>query len=398
MSRSYCYAVLICFPLLLSGCWDRIELNDMAIVTALAVDQVEENRIRLTTQLLVTSGFASGRGQMQGGAGETGSSTVIRWAEGVNLSDAMSKLQAKLSRKLFLGHSKVYIFGESAARKGISSHIDYLMRHPEPRLQGAVYVSRGKAIEALDSRRDVLERSTAEALRELMNLRFELDTTLVDVRNALRSEKTGMVIPCLESGKTWEKEDPKKERPYTSGLAVFKKDKMVGILNAEESRGIIWLVDNVSTSTITIKPVEGEEGTISFQLMGSRLRMRPNVSASKKTMTIKLLMRGSITENTTQLDPAKREDLEVIESKLRETVTSDIAKTMKALQRKWKTDAVGFDKTCHEQEPDTWEQIKEQWEQLFSQLDITYESNVTIVQPGFITRSAKGAQEDVSAR
>ncbi|MCI1068295.1 hypothetical protein MOQ17_20625, partial [Stenotrophomonas maltophilia] len=88
----------------------------------------------------------SGGGGIGAGGGDL---TLVRSGDGVNIADAMSKVQARLPRRIFWGHCKVYLFGEEAAKEGISDHIDFLVRHPEPRNRAFLYVSKGKAEEML---------------------------------------------------------------------------------------------------------------------------------------------------------------------------------------------------------------------------------------------------------
>ncbi|RKJ41874.1 hypothetical protein D7X33_35905 [Butyricicoccus sp. 1XD8-22] len=64
---------------------------------------------------------------------------------GNNLAEALSKVQAELSRKVFWGSCKVFIFGESSAKEGIQNHLDYFLRDPAPRERAYAFVSEGKA-------------------------------------------------------------------------------------------------------------------------------------------------------------------------------------------------------------------------------------------------------------
>lgn len=54
--------------LLLGGCWDRVEINDLAIVTAAAIDEKGANRVELSLQIFVPKSMG-GQGQGQGGGG-----------------------------------------------------------------------------------------------------------------------------------------------------------------------------------------------------------------------------------------------------------------------------------------------------------------------------------------
>ena len=51
---SFSYLLLLCQSPLLSGCWDRVEVNDLAIVTAAVIDKKDDNQIELSNQILVT--------------------------------------------------------------------------------------------------------------------------------------------------------------------------------------------------------------------------------------------------------------------------------------------------------------------------------------------------------
>ena len=88
--------------------------------------------------------MSSGGGQ--GGGGGSGEPvTFVSSYEGKNLAEALSKLQTELPRKVFWGHCHIFIFGEEVAREGIQDHLDFLLRHPQPRERAFVFVSDGKA-------------------------------------------------------------------------------------------------------------------------------------------------------------------------------------------------------------------------------------------------------------
>ena len=129
----------------LSGCWDRVEINDLAIVTAAAIDETDDNQIELSLQVFIPKAIGSGGGQGGGGGGGGGATTMLRSQKGINISDALSKLQSEIPRKIFWGQCKVFIFGEKLAKEGIQEQMDFFLRHPQPRERAYLYVSEGKA-------------------------------------------------------------------------------------------------------------------------------------------------------------------------------------------------------------------------------------------------------------
>ncbi len=135
----------------LSGCWDRVEITDLAVVTAAAIDKKDDNQIELSVQVFIPSSISSGGGQGGSSQGGGGVTTLVRSEKGSNISDALSRLQSKLPRKVFWGHCKVFVFGEKLAKEGVQEQLDFLLRHPQPREKANVYVSKGKAKPILES-------------------------------------------------------------------------------------------------------------------------------------------------------------------------------------------------------------------------------------------------------
>ena len=86
--------------LCLTGCWDRVEVNDIAIVTGTAIDK-KGDEIELSIQIFIPKAAGSSTEQSSSGGNEH--ITVTTSQTGKNIADALSKLQGKLSREVFWG-------------------------------------------------------------------------------------------------------------------------------------------------------------------------------------------------------------------------------------------------------------------------------------------------------
>lgn len=384
------FRLMVVASFLLGGCWDRTEINDLAIVMGAAIDQKDDDRIELTAQIFITKASSSGGGQHPGGSTVTSKMSMIRVSEGVNLSDAMSKIQAKVSRKVFWGHCKVYIFGEEAAKKGISSHIDYLMRNPEPRLQSVIFVSRGLAKDNLGIKGSTLERSTVEVLREYSYLHTESDTTLVDVRNGLREVSHAVTIPLLNHGHAWQNNDPTKEKAAVAGTAIFKQDKLVGTLTIEETQALQWLKRKEQIQkNMTVKPFEEEPGYFTIQPLTKHLKLVPSVHRGQYRMKVDLDLDGVLLENSSSLNPVKPDDVKQMEQKVKDEMIKSMSQTLDTLQKKLKADAVGFGLILNQDYPDEWNKRKDKWPETFSKMDVDYHVNVSIKRAGMVNESTQ---------
>ena len=102
----------------LTGCWDRIEVNDMAFVAAAEFDKEAENKFRISVLVPLPSALG-GVGSSGGGGGTSGSKPYYIDSDvGRNIMEAINKLQHHMSRKIYFAHRRVLIIGEKLARRG----------------------------------------------------------------------------------------------------------------------------------------------------------------------------------------------------------------------------------------------------------------------------------------
>ncbi|MGI5823872.1 MAG: hypothetical protein ACOX6Z_08020, partial [Dethiobacteria bacterium] len=99
-----------------SGCWDKTEIEDLAILTAWGVDR-EENGDILASAVIVKP-FAV--------AGQTGEGSApperpfwLASSSGRNMLEAMCNFATFSPRFIFCAHSRFVIFGEETARQGV---------------------------------------------------------------------------------------------------------------------------------------------------------------------------------------------------------------------------------------------------------------------------------------
>ncbi|WP_314003273.1 hypothetical protein [uncultured Paenibacillus sp.] len=60
---------LVLLMFLLTGCWDRTEINDLALITAAGIDKKDEKTIELSVLVFAPKGAAGGQSGLGGGGG-----------------------------------------------------------------------------------------------------------------------------------------------------------------------------------------------------------------------------------------------------------------------------------------------------------------------------------------
>ncbi len=230
---------------LLTGCWDRLELEDRAVVLGISVDLAkpeaakrEENvshltgafpvpnnpTLRVAVQIALPGRIPLGPGE-GGGGGKGGAETTV-WVvdvPGHTVDDALMNLQQQVSGRLFFGHLRVIVVSEAFARQGMQNLNDYLHRNPEVRRMAWMMISKGNAIELMKAA-PKLERVPSLYLMSTLDNAVKLGKFPVDYVGMFWSNlaKKGQeaYLPYVEL--------QKEQNILVKGMSFFKDDKMVG--------------------------------------------------------------------------------------------------------------------------------------------------------------------------
>ena len=263
--------------LFLSGCWDRVEINDLAIVTGERLIKKRMTKSNLSIQVFVPKALSSGGGQGGGGGGSKITYTASQ--TGKNIADALSKIQGKFPREIFWGQCKVFIFGEELEKKGIQKQMDFLLRHPEPRGRAYVFISEGKAKSILELEPN-LERYSAEVLRGILNYRIGLQITIQDIDEMLTGIAQAASIPYVKIKTQQTSEGKSVKYAVIDGTAILKKGKMIGTVSEAETRGVLWLRDEIKGYTVSVE-IEDKEELVSLNPVSARVDLVPQIKDDK---------------------------------------------------------------------------------------------------------------------
>lgn len=110
--------LLISFILILSGCYDYKELNDMSIVSGIGIDFIDNEYI---VSLEIT------RSSKDGSSTEIESNVVT--GSDSNISNAFNKAMNMTDKEVYLEHVELLIISTELAEYGISDVFDYIVRN-----------------------------------------------------------------------------------------------------------------------------------------------------------------------------------------------------------------------------------------------------------------------------
>ncbi|MDQ0974469.1 spore germination protein KC [Neobacillus niacini] len=367
--------------ILLAGCWNRVEINDIAIVTAIGLDLVEEDQLRLTLQVAVPSKLVTG------GTGESGGkSTIVISETGASVSEAYRNIQGKLSRRIFFSQSRVLLIGEDLAKKGVFHIVDFHTRYAEPRINSFIMFTKGKASKIINSM-PKFEGVSAEEMRELAKMSVGFKIYVRDFLNMLLTEgiepfASQFTLKPLEVNT----KNKSGEAQAVNGIAVFKGDKLVGWMDEVETRGLLWLRNEIKTGVITVNiPEEKGGGNISMEIVRGETNIVPILKRGELKLDVDVVTELSVIENDSKLNLFDTKVIEEIQTYAEEKISKRIEMIVEKAQKEYESDIFGFGQSVYKKYPKEWNtHYKENWENEFAQTKVAIHSKAFVRRIGLI--------------
>lgn len=364
--------MIISLALLLTGCWDRIEINDLAYVVATGVDKGKKDTYRFSVQIPLPSSLG-GTGSSGGGGGTSGEGPFfIAQGTGGNLRQGMEDIQTRLSRKIYFGHRRVLIIGEELASKGVMETLNEVFIQPQSRISTYLLISKGDAVKLLETQ-PRMEQYSGEAIREMA--KANLGITVKDVIEDINRPWKEPIIPLIEPTGMIKKDKNGKEI-LMSSFAIFKGDKLSFTTNKKESQGVLWLLEKMKKKAFTFKVAKNREITV--QIIDNNLDQKLNIVNGKPTFNLKIRVTGTLLENEPDFRLEDPETYHMVIGKMEQEVKSNI-RTILDHSHSQGVDVNGFGwylyKTHHQKWISNWEK---DWENTLADLKVSIKVDADI--------------------
>ncbi|MFD1955047.1 Ger(x)C family spore germination protein [Paenibacillus thailandensis] len=380
--------LLVAFSVLLlfaTGCWNRRELNDLAIAVAVGIDKADNN-YRVSVQVVDPSEVAAKKG------GGTRTPVTMYQSSGQTIMEAIRRMTTVSPRKIYASHLRMLVVQEQVAKEGIGEVLDLLSRDHEVRTD--FYIVVAKDTRAADTLKILTHLESIPANHLFSSLQTSqrswsptvavtLDRLIADIVSEGKNPAvTGLRVKGeREIGETRQnvEEIAASAQLQYSGLAVFKKDKLVGWLDETESKAYNYILDQV-TGSAGIVPCPGG-GKVSLEVVRSKTKVKSKLENGEPRIKITVQIELSVSEVTCGIDLTKRESIEQLEKLEENKVRNFITETIKRVQRDYQSDIFGFGDVIHRSHPKYWKTAKADWDRRFAQLpvDLNVESNIRLI-------------------
>ncbi|MFD2683097.1 Ger(x)C family spore germination protein [Bacillus seohaeanensis] len=381
--------------LVLSGCWSKKELTELALVSAIGIDKNEDGKYVGTLQV-INPGNVAGVGQGGGAAPPIS----VYTATGENIVDVSRNASTKVSRRMYYAHTNlVVVSDELAEEEGIQPILDAIERDPNFRTTATVVIA--KDVKAGDIVRTLTPIDKISANKIIKTLEYtekvhgyQIKVTMQElIRSLVTPGREPMLTGVIFGGdpqKSGKMENLQETEPLATlelnGLAMFKNGKLVDWLQEDKARGAIWIRDKIKSTDIDVDWEEKKE-VISFEVSRQKTDVSVQMKDRMPKINISTEVEGDIGEARVPLDLTKGKTMKKIEKKIEKEIKTQLEATVEQAQEN-KTDILGFGEAVHRSKPKDWKRLQSNWSDVyFPELEVSVEVNAFVRRTGIRNNS-----------
>lgn len=390
MKRNFLlFTVLITSITFLSGCWDKSELTDLAIVNAVGVDKTENGKYLLTFQIINPGNVAS-----EQGGGSSGIPVTVYSTTGNNLEEAARDASKEISRKVYYAHANLVVIGEELARENITKIFDIVERNPQFRTTASIVIAENSRANDMLKMLTPIDKLPANKITKALRftekaLGENIDVSIDDVIKRLTNPgkepimSTFLIIGDPEQGQGQSNTETTEAaaRLSAGGLAIFKEGKLEKIVYGQTARSIVWILNKLDQTVIGVN-WRGKKVPISFAVNSGKSEIRVKIKNKKPIYTIHIKAEGDIREATVPIDLTDPKVLQNLEKKIAKKIKKETLNSVKFIQKE-KTDIFGLGEILYRESPDLWKTVNHDWnEVVFPELSVNVKVDVFIRRTG----------------
>lgn len=391
IKRVIATTILLAVMLPLTGCWDRIELEQRGFVIGVAIDVgvIPENKqskaqqsFKVTFQEVIPAGL-----KQEGNSGSSlaGDSYFNVTIEGRTMLSIIAKMSSVTSRTPFLEHLKLIVISEKVAQSeyGFADVLDYFLRNNDARRNVAVMVAKGDARSVLDTMPQG-EKTPVMFIQSISKnqdtYRMAPETRIGDIHEYLLKRESFVI----------QKVTPKDSHISLIGGGVMDgvNNNLIGFMNEGEMEGYNLLSSGIKGGVLE---VDVGNNLIAYKVEQVNRRIISDLSDPlQPKFTFKLGVEGSILEAYQRRDYLEQPVFEELETKVIDLIRKLTAETIAKTQKHMKRDVLGLGNHLKERHPGIWKQLEREWDtgrNYYASSEITVEAHVKIRRIGSVNQT-----------
>lgn len=379
MKKLMLLSLIILTLFLNSACWDMLEIENRAYITAIGIDNIEGQEDLLN--ILVTYEYPNL--SESGNQGTGGSPRFTICSEGPTLSDISRQVASRMDKDIFFKHLKVIVIGEDIANDEVqfSKIFKALDRSPDIGRKIVMLIADGKA-------KDVILTEMEESpivghyisdirQRQDVGKGYNLED-IGEILNQLRDEDRTFIIGRIRSNG---------EEIELGGSSVIKGRKTIGKLDEKETDVVMILKDELNEGKMTIVKDSGQS-ILTYIIKKFEIERDMKIVDGNIKFAYNIKNEGFVEEYMepeaiiTETDITSTDKIKEIEKEINGYMEEIGLEVINKLQNELEADVLEVDKYTMNYHTDLWNQLKDNWSEEFAKIDFTINVDTKIRRTG----------------
>lgn len=375
MKKLLLLLISILFLTFLTACWDYKEIDEVGLVSALAID-IDNH----TGEYLINVEIVDVE---EGSSGPIFIPSLLE-SKGETIYDAIRNIISLTTKKLYFSHTSVVVVSQEFAKEGLTPVLDWLSRHEEPRLTISIYVSKEHTAKETLVKEPIRTKMRTFELKEIIKSNKYLakspDIQTFQITNQVQNKSIGSVLPIAEIVNINESDTVRLQ-----GSAYFSTDKLVGFFDPIETMKYLFVKDQIDHGVLIIDMQEKDsKDKVTLEISNNKTKIDIKIENQEIFFTVNINTFAGIHEIDDGINYTNKSGRNLLKKKTEDFMVKEIGDFIKSVQEN-SVDVFGFGNLLSKKYPDLWKTIEDDWDNIFKELNIDVVSNVKITNSGHIS-------------
>lgn len=360
------------------GCWNYREIDKLGIVAGVAVDKGKDGKYIITVETAEVKGDKDTR---------TISKTYTM--QGDTMFDAVRNEITMIGKRLYWSHTKVIILSKEIASEGVIKVLDWYNRDSETRQDVHILISKvtpaKDILEVSGDEEDIKSFILDDMLTNQASLSKAPSIDILQFDNDLEADGVSPIAPVVDLIQT-----DNKKMPHLIGTAIFRKDRLAGFLNSEETKDLIFIRNKIKGGLL-IEGIGENNMTapVSLEIFHSKTTVKPVVEGKNISFNLNIETITAIDEIEGTQNLISESGRNKLEESAQKKLKIGIKDLISKLQSEYDLDVFGFGAKLKGDNPYVWKQVSNNWGNLFSDLKVNVVTKVHIRNSATLSKPLK---------
>ena len=377
--------LLLLLILLLTGCYNYRELNDLAIVSAIGIDY-KDNNFEVSIQIVNPK-------KQQDSSSANEPDFIIYKSKAKTLQEAFRNVVDTSPNRIYGSHLEILIISEEIAKNHMDKLFDFFAREPEARSEFNILIAKNSTPNDQISIITPLINLSATNIKTLIetnsqNLATTVILTFYDTFNKYLIRYLEIILPSLELIGEEEKGQEQENIAQTntnnkvklSTIAIFKNNKLIGYLSEEESKGLNILLNKANISLISSKY---HDNYIVSEI--DNIKTKFDIDVYKKEVNITIKGHSIINEVNSNINIKDPKVIDNIDKNIENELKKIIENTIYTTQNTYNSDVIGIRDMFYKKDPNYLKKNYSNWDEIFKQIKFNINIDLKLYEKGNTT-------------